>query len=128
VGASAPTTYNFSVDLLEVIMQYARTLGGVATIAALGDSQATAAAVTAGLTVVNAATGTTADGIRLPAGWGVGETITIVNTTAVALDVFPPTGGAINGGSANAAKALAANMGGKYISLGGGNWGAVLSA
>lgn len=109
-------------------MQYARTLGGTATIAALGDTQATAAAVTAGLTIVNAATATSADGVRLPASFGIGEEITIVNTTAAALDVFPPTGGAINGGSANAAKALAANMGGRYISLGGGNWGAVLSA
>jgi len=109
-------------------MQYARRLGGVATIAAAGDSQTTATAVTAGLTIVASATGTTADGIRLPANWGVGERITVVNTTAVALDVFPPTDGAINGGSANAAKALAANMSGEYVSLGGGNWGAVLSA
>lgn len=109
-------------------MRYARTLGGIATIAAAGDSQATATAVTAGLTIVSTATGTSADGIRLPASWGEGEEITVVNTTAVALDVFPPTGGAINGGSANAAKALAANMSGRYISIGGGNWGAVLSA
>jgi hypothetical protein len=109
-------------------MKYARTLGGVATIAAAGDSQATATAVTAGLTIVSTATGTTADGIRLPAGFGTGEEITIVNTTAVALDVFPSTGGAINGGSANAAKALAANMSGRYISIGSDNWGAVLSA
>ncbi len=109
-------------------MQYNRTLGGVATIAAAGTDQATATAITAGLTIVSSATGTTADGIRLPSNWGVNERITVVNTTAVALDVFPPTGGAINGGSANAAKALAANMSGEYISLGSGNWGAVLSA
>ncbi len=109
-------------------MQYARTLGGVATIAAAGSTQATATAVTAGLTIVSSATGTTADGIRLPASWGIGESITIVNTTDVALDVFPSTGGAINGGTANAAKALAANMSGRYISIGSDNWGAVLSA
>ena len=109
-------------------MQYARTLGGVATIAAAGADQATATAITAGLTTVSSATGTTADGIRLPADWGVGERITVANITNVALDVFPPTGGAINGGTANAAKALAANMSGLYVSLGSGNWGAVLSA
>jgi hypothetical protein len=109
-------------------MQYARVLGGVATIAAAGADQATATAITAGLTVVSTATVTTADGVRLPANWGVGETITIVNTTAVALDVFPPVGGAINGGTANAAKALVANMSGDYISIGNGNWGATLSA
>jgi hypothetical protein len=109
-------------------MQYARTLNGNATIAAAGTTQATATAVTAGLTIVSSATGTTADGIRLPASWGIGECITIVNITAVALDVFPPTGGAINGGTADAAKALAENMSGEYTSLGSGNWGAVLSA
>ena len=109
-------------------MQYARVLNGNATIAAAGSTQATATAVTAGLTIVSTATGTSADGVRLPANWGIGETITIVNITAVALDVFPPTGGAINGDSANAAKALAANMAGEYVSLGSNNWGAVLSA
>lgn len=109
-------------------MKYARTLGGVATIAAAGSTQATATAVTAGLTIVSTATGTTADGVRLPASFGTGEEITIVNITDVALDVFPSTGGAINGGSANAAKALAANMSGRYISIGSDNWGAVLSA
>ena len=109
-------------------MQYARTLGGVATIAAAGTNAATGTAVTAGLTVVSTATATTADGIVLPASWGIGERITVVNTTAVALDVFPPTGGAINGGTADAAKALAANMSGIYISLGSSTWGAILSA
>jgi len=109
-------------------MQYARTLNGNATIAAAGTNAATASAVTAGLTIISTATGTSADGVRLPANWGIGETITIVNITAVAIDVWPPTGGAINGGSADAAKALAANMAGEYVSLGSGNWGAVLSA
>jgi hypothetical protein len=42
--------------------------------------------------------------------------------------VYPNTGGKINNGSANAAKALAANLSGAYISLGDENWGAVLSA
>jgi hypothetical protein len=109
-------------------MQYARTLGGVATIAAAGSTQATATAVTAGLTIVSTATSSSADGIRLPASFGTGEVITIVNTTGVALAVFPSTGGAINGGSANAGKTLAANMSGRYISIGSDNWGAVLSA
>jgi len=42
--------------------------------------------------------------------------------------VLVDTGGKINNGTANAAKALAANMSGAYISLGSENWGAVLSA
>lgn len=109
--------------------QFGRLIGGVRTgIAAAGDSQATGTALTAGVNVVATATGTTADGVVLPADRAAGDILYIVNSTAVALDVFPSTGGAINGGSANAAKALAANMSGMYISLGSGNWGAVLSA
>lgn len=109
--------------------QFGRSVGGVdAAVAAAGDSQATATAISAALTIVTSATGTTADGLRLPSNYGLGEVIYVVNSTNVALDVFPPTGGAINGGTANAAKALAANMSGCYISLGSGNWGAVLSA
>ena len=109
--------------------QFGRFIGGVNTaVAAAGNSQATATALTASLNVVTSATGTSADGVLLPAGYAQGEIILIVNATAVALDVFPPTGGAINGGSANAAKALAANISGLYVSLGGGDWGAVLSA
>ena len=109
--------------------QFDRSIGGFVTgIAAAGDSQATATALTGAVNVITSATGTTADGVALPGDRAVGDVIMIVNTTNVALDVFPSTGGAINGGTANAAKALAANMSGAYISLGSGNWGAVLSA
>lgn len=105
------------------------TIGGyVSGIAAAGADQATATEVTGGINVVATATATTADGVRLPADAAQGTMMYIVNNTAVALDVFPPTGGAINGGTANAAKALAANMAGLYISDGAGNFGAVLSA
>lgn len=111
------------------IMQNARFVGGVSlAVAAAGDDQATATALTAAINVVTSATGTSADGVRLPADYAEGDLLLIVNATATALDVFPPTGGKINGGTANAAKALAANMSGLYVSLDGGNWGAVLSA
>lgn len=109
--------------------QFGRFVGGVnAAVAAAGDSQATGTALTAGINVVTSATGTTADGVVLPSDRAAGDILYIVNATATAIDVFPSTGGAINGGTANAAKALAANMSGTYISLGSGNWGAVLSA
>lgn len=109
--------------------QFGRLIGGYRTgIAAAGNDQATATGLTAGVNVVTSATGTSADGVRLPADRTAGDMLYIVNTTAVALDVFPSTGGKINGGSADAAKALAANMSGQYISLGSGDWGAVLSA
>ncbi len=44
---------------------------------------------------------TTGDSVILPAGMGQGAEITIVNTVAtVTVDVYPPTGGTINGGTA----------------------------
>ena len=44
---------------------------------------------------------TTGDSVILPAGMGQGAEVTIVNTVAtVTVDVYPPTGGTINGGTA----------------------------
>lgn len=111
------------------VMQNARLIGGFdAAVAAAGNNQATATALTGAVNVVTSATATSADGVQLPAGYAAGDMVLVVNTTAVALDVFPPSGGAINGASADAAKGLAANMSGLYIALGSDNWGAVLSA
>ena len=105
-------------------------VGGIeAAVAAAGTDLATATGLTGGINVVTSATGTTADGIRLPADFPLGVPLYVVNATAVALDVFPATStGTINGGSAGAAKALAANLSGTYIQYASGAWGAVLSA
>ena len=109
--------------------QFGRMTGGTNTaVAAAGNSQATGTALTNGVNIVATSTATSADCVVLPGDRSLGELLWVVNKTANALNVYPSTGGAINGGSANAAKALAANMGGLYISLGSGNWGAVLSA
>lgn len=44
---------------------------------------------------------TTGDSVILPAGMGQGAEVTIVNNVAtVTVDVYPPTGGTINGGTA----------------------------
>lgn len=44
---------------------------------------------------------TTGDSVILPAGMGQGAEITVVNNVAtVTVDVYPPTGGTINGGTA----------------------------
>ena len=107
--------------------QYGRSTGGYEA-ATAGTTQ-----TQAGATVLNSAinyvtTGTAADGVMLPAGYGLGDVVYIVNSSAASLNVYPATGGKINNGSANAAKALAANMSGAYVSLGSENWGAVLSA
>jgi hypothetical protein len=109
------------------VTSFRRSIGGYATATAgTTQTQAGATALTGAINVVT--TGNASDGVKLPTEMGVGDIVIIVNISAVALNVYPATGGAINGGTANAAKALAANMSGEYICLGSDNWGAVLSA
>ena len=109
------------------VTQFSRSVGGYATATAgTTQTQAGATALTGAVNVVT--TGNANDGVKLPTDVAVGDVVYIVNVSNAALNVYPATGGAINGGSANAAKALAANMSGAYVSLGGENWGAVLSA
>lgn len=109
------------------VTQFSRSVGGYATATAgTTQTQAGATALTGAVNVVT--TGNASDGVKLPTDVAVGDVVYIVNVSNAALNVYPATGGAINGGSANAAKALAANMSGAYVSLGGENWGAVLSA
>ena len=107
--------------------QFGRAVGGYeAATAGTTQTQAGATALNSAINYVT--TGTAADGVKLPAGYGLGEIVYIVNSSANSLNVYPNTGGKINNGSANAAKALVANMSGAYISLGDENWAAVLSA
>lgn len=109
------------------VTNFSRAVGGyAAATAGTTQTQAGATVLTAAVNLVT--TGNASDGVMLPAGRGVGDVVYVVNQSAAALNVYPQTGGAINGGSANAAKALAANMSGAYVSLGSENWGAVLSA
>lgn len=106
---------------------FGRSTGGyAAATAGTTQTQAGAAVLTGSLNVVT--TGNASDGVQLPASTPRGDTVVIANISAVALNVYPATGGAINGATANAAKALAANMSGMYVSLGSENWAAVLSA
>ena len=72
----------------------------VATVAAAGTNQSTAAAITAGFTYVTGADD--AKGVRLPA--AVAGTVVIIKVGPGAdLKVYPATGDKINDGSANAA-------------------------
>jgi hypothetical protein len=112
---------------IDMSTQFSRSIGGYATATAgTTQTQAGATALTGAVNFVT--TGTAADGVKLPAERPVGDVVYIVNSSANSLNVYPVTGGKINNGSANAAKALVANMSGAYISLGDENWGAVLSA
>ena len=109
------------------VMQNARLIGGYATATAgTTQTQAGATALTGGINIVT--TGNASDGVLLPSDIALGDSLVICNISGAALNVYPGTDGAINGGSANAAKALAANMSGLYVSLGDNNWAAVLSA
>ena len=109
------------------VMQNARLIGGYATATAgTTQTQAGATLLTGGINYVT--TGNANDGVKLPADIAFGDSLIIVNSSGVALNVYPGTDGAINNGSANVAKALAANMSGLYVSLGDNNWAAVLSA
>ncbi|MFH0914827.1 MAG: hypothetical protein V1912_00060 [bacterium] len=75
-----------------------------AVLAALGNSQGTAAAVAAQVTLVTASNGTKA--VVLPTAV-VGQTFIVVNTVANAtLPVYPASGAQINGGGADAALTL----------------------
>lgn len=109
------------------VMQNARLIGGHETATAgTTQTQAGATLLTGGINFVT--TGNASDGVKLPADIALGDSLIIINSSAVALNVYPNTDGQINNGTANAAKALAANMSGLYVSLGDNDWAAVLSA
>ena len=55
------------------------------------------------------------DSVRLPAGMRAGTIVRARNNGAASANVFPPAGGAINGGSADAAVALAAAKAADYV-------------
>jgi hypothetical protein len=109
------------------VVQFGRSIGGyVAVTAATTQTQAAATPLTGGINFVT--TGNASDAVLLPSGFALGDSLIVVNSSGVALGVFPGTGGKINNGTGDAVKAMAANMSGLFISLGSNNWAAVLSA
>ena len=70
---------------------------------------------------------TTADSSILPVGVA-GMTITVINAGANSMNVFPDSGSTINGGSANAAYALAAGKTAVFFTTLAGAWHAMVSA
>jgi hypothetical protein len=115
------------MSIMANIMQNARFVGGYAAVTAgTTQTQAGATALTGAINFVT--TGNANDGVQLPSSYALGDMVVVINSSGAALNVYPGTGGKINNGSADAAKALAANMTGLYVSLGSNNWGAVLSA
>lgn len=96
------------------------------TKAGVGTAQATATPITSNFTIATTAVGQTA--FRLGTFPGGAGPFMFVNTTATAALVFPPTGGTVQGGAANASFSVAQNKPVMFYTTGGGNWYANLSA
>jgi hypothetical protein len=73
----------------------------------VGTAQVGAAALTGAFNIVTTASGQTA--VVLPANYPAYTPLIVRVTSATAGLVFPPTGGTINGGSANASLSVAQN-------------------
>lgn len=86
----------------------ANTLGfTVSSKTAAGTTQAAATLLTTNLTIVTSAGG--ADSVRLPANGIGGGPYIVAAISSTTVQVFPPTGGAIQGGSTDAAFNVAQN-------------------
>ena len=73
-------------------------------------------------------TSTLNNGPTLPTTTSSGDSFVIGNATANSINVWPPTGGSIGSGSANAALAVPAGKTGVFYALGNGSFVAVVSA
>lgn len=96
-------------------------------VAAAGTTQATAAAITADLTVFS--TVAASAGAILPAPSAAGaDDFFVVNAGANALAVYPPVGHKINAGATNAAVSVPVGKSAHLVYAGGVQWIAVVSA
>jgi hypothetical protein len=112
------------------VTSYGRLVGGVTTGLTAGATQ-TAAGATALTGALNTVTVVAADndGVILPAGRGVGDVVVVANLDAAQdIKVYPNTGGAINGGSANAALVVGQQQVAQFVQIGtdGLSWLAIL--
>jgi hypothetical protein len=100
--------------------------GDVATaLTASTTTQATATAITADISVFTTVASTGA--VILPSG-GAADILIMNGQATNALIVFPPIGGTINGGSANASYSQAVSKCARYVTADGLNWYAMTSA
>ena len=101
--------------------------GGIDAITTVGTAQAGAPLLTGAVNVLTTAAGQV--GALLPRDAAFGSPILVRVNTATAATVFPPTGGSINGGAANAAFSVAQNKPTAFYCLPNGiDYIAVLSA
>lgn len=90
------------------------------TVTAAGATQGTATALTSALNVVTTCT-EAACGVLLPVN-DIGDSITVCNATSANLRVYPPTGGAFNGGTANVPYTMAPNSTEEFFQVGTANY------
>jgi hypothetical protein len=95
---------------LGVPFEQAKIIGDsiVQSIAGIGTAAATAAPLTGTVNSVTTAGGATA---FILSTHNAGRTVEVYNTSATAALVFPPTGGAIDGGATDASVSIAQNRG-----------------
>ena len=114
------------------VTSYGRLVGGVTTGLTAGatQTQAGATALTGALNTVTVVAADN-DGVILPAGRGQGDIVVVANLDAAQdIKVYPNTGGAINGGSANAALVVGQQQVAQFVQIGtdGLSWVAILGA
>lgn len=116
-----PNSFAFGVNVNAPFTSSPDAVTGV------GTAQVGAAALTGAINVVTTSVGQTA--VALPGTYPVGSPILVRTNTATAALVFPPVGGSINGGSANASFSVAQNKPTIFYALPNGlDYIAVLSA
>jgi hypothetical protein len=90
------------------------------TVTAAGATQGTATALATALNVVTTCT-EAASGVILPVN-DIGDSITVCNATASNVRVYPPVGGAFNGGTANIPFTMAPNSSEEFYQVGTANY------
>lgn len=118
---AAAKTYSKEIVFQKSITLQNPAIVSVAALASAGSTQADAAALSATAPFTNVSGGDGTKGVVLPV-LPAGSMLHIYNAGAGALKIYPASGGAINGGSANAALSLAAKGVARAISLDGTNW------
>jgi len=102
-------------------------LGSITTgISAAGSTQATATAIYDDVNIVSTVAAST--GVILPSNRGAGDTVEVTNLGANALSVYPPSGGNIGTGSANAAFSVGVSKTAIFRQVSATQWTQTLSA
>ncbi len=93
---------------------HSRLIGNtVQTLAGVGTAQTGAKEIKVNNALLTTAGGATA--FVLSTDWAIGDEVTVFNTSATAALVYPPSGGAFDGGSTDASVSLAQNVGRQFI-------------